>query len=1071
MSTLRRLVAVLALPVALPAVAAAAEDAQAPDALAEEAARACREGDLDAAAETLRALAEEFETRAGADHTATALVRLRLAAVERARGDAAAARALEERAASGSGDGGLPPALEGAVASLRDCRKPVRSSSAPKLEKITVDDRLKLARGLLARGLYRQALEAAETARESLGMGPSPRTELDLHHVLAAIHVALGDRDAALEAASRARGRALVVGDVDARITLARLVAAAGDLERAGKELEELEGGAAEPSDRAELAEARADLQLRLGSPRDALVLLEDALSQHRETYGAEDRSTAAVLHLQGDAHRLAGDFPAAKRKYTEALRVRTAALGPRHPETASTRNALGVLEADLGDFAAADRSFGAALEVLDEALGAEHPDTIAVRANRARARWGRAESRAAADAYEATVESLAEALGEDHPSVAEVVTNLARIEFELGNPERAEALLERALGIQQRTLGSDHPARARTRLIRARLLARRGQLEAAAAEVGAATASLTGSLGAGHPWVARARTAGARIAVARGDGKAAFREARIASGALAEYMRRTFGAISDRQRALLAEDAQDVVGALLSVPEADPRELYVALLPHRDSVLRSIAAGRAAVDPDDPAAELRRRLVRLRQRYVAAVLSQGAGSARRVQELARAIDGLEAMASSAGDAAARPDPDAVLRRACAALPADAALVRYAAYDRTTAADPGRTRPAYAALVVRGAGCEVRFVDLGPAGPIEEAAESFAGAMRFQRLDAARPRQALSEQVVAPLMDAVGDSRRWLVVPDSSLWGVPLGALPDPRSPDDYLIERVTVGYLTSTFELAESRAGGAAKPSQVLLVGDPDFGETEDGGPVVLTSTGPCEIRPFEMLPATEKELVDIREVMDVEPHVLTGAGATKTALTSELRHAPRLLHFATHAYFAGQAGCGTARSGDDGLASGSQPIAPNPLLLSGIVLAGANEPARVDGGLESGILTAYEVAGLDLRAANLVVLSACDTGTGLHSRGQEVQGLRWGFRAAGARALVSSLWRSNDAATRRMMQDFYRSLYSEELGDDALRGAEALRRAQLEQLSADKRLGIRRPLLWANFIFSGVL
>jgi hypothetical protein len=56
-------------------------------------------------------------------------------------------------------------------------------------------------------------------------------------------------------------------------------------------------------------------------------------------------------------------------------------------------------------------------------------------------------------------------------------------------------------------------------------------------------------------------------------------------------------------------------------------------------------------------------------------------------------------------------------------------------------------------------------------------------------------------------------------------------------------------------------------------------------------------------------------------------------------------------------------------------------------------------------------------------------------------------------------------------MMQGFYEALVSRDLADDALRGAEALRRAQLAQLADDRRLGVSRPLLWANFVFSGVL
>jgi CHAT domain-containing protein len=204
-------------------------------------------------------------------------------------------------------------------------------------------------------------------------------------------------------------------------------------------------------------------------------------------------------------------------------------------------------------------------------------------------------------------------------------------------------------------------------------------------------------------------------------------------------------------------------------------------------------------------------------------------------------------------------------------------------------------------------------------------------------------------------------------------------------------------------------------------------------------------------------------------EPTTLVGVDATKPRLEAALAARPWLVHFATHAYFAGLSGCGAG----DGAASwreGEAPIAPNPLLLSGIVLAGANDPGRIDQG-QPGILTAYEVAGLDLSGAGLVVLSACDTGTGLTRRGQEVQGLRWGFRAAGARALVTSLWRSNDVATRSLMRAFYQALLADDVPDDPFRGAEALRRAQLAQVDSERRFGMRRPLTWANFVFSGVL
>ncbi|MFP8872892.1 MAG: CHAT domain-containing protein [Myxococcota bacterium] len=64
------------------------------------------------------------------------------------------------------------------------------------------------------------------------------------------------------------------------------------------------------------------------------------------------------------------------------------------------------------------------------------------------------------------------------------------------------------------------------------------------------------------------------------------------------------------------------------------------------------------------------------------------------------------------------------------------------------------------------------------------------------------------------------------------------------------------------------------------------------------------------------------------------------------------------------------------------------------------------------------------------LVVLSACDTGTGLQNRGQEVQGHRWGFRAAGAKSLVTSLWLSNDVVTQKLMRSIYEVLVAKSHG-----------------------------------------
>jgi CHAT domain-containing protein len=299
------------------------------------------------------------------------------------------------------------------------------------------------------------------------------------------------------------------------------------------------------------------------------------------------------------------------------------------------------------------------------------------------------------------------------------------------------------------------------------------------------------------------------------------------------------------------------------------------------------------------------------------------------------------------------------------------------------------------------------------------------------------------------------------VIPDARLWGVPVGVLPDPEARDRYLLERVTVAYLTSLHELAGA-APGVSDFSAPLLVGAPEFGE--GNGLTLPTLEGPCQVPPFVHLQGTLLELQAIRDLLG-SATVVTGKEATKERLEQELGRAPGLVHLATHGFFAGRAGCPVGDGSADGAGALEDWVEPHPLLLSGLVFAGANRAP------DQGILTAYEVAGLDLRRARLVVLSACDTGAGVRTRGQEVQGLRWGFREAGVQALLTSLWRSNDAVTRRLMERFYRELSAPGLASDGFRAAEALRRAQLERVADDARLGLARPRWWANFVVSGVL
>jgi CHAT domain-containing protein len=129
----------------------------------------------------------------------------------------------------------------------------------------------------------------------------------------------------------------------------------------------------------------------------------------------------------------------------------------------------------------------------------------------------------------------------------------------------------------------------------------------------------------------------------------------------------------------------------------------------------------------------------------------------------------------------------------------------------------------------------------------------------------------------------------------------------------------------------------------------------------------------------------------------------------------------------------------------------------LSGLVLSLADEQGRP----QNGFLRLNEIYNLRL-PAELVVLSACQTGLGKEVRGEGLIGLTRGFIYAGARRLTASLWQVEDAATSELMGRFYRGM----LGEKRLSPASALRAAQIDM---SKQNQWRSPYYWAAFVIQG--
>ena len=213
-----------------------------------------------------------------------------------------------------------------------------------------------------------------------------------------------------------------------------------------------------------------------------------------------------------------------------------------------------------------------------------------------------------------------------------------------------------------------------------------------------------------------------------------------------------------------------------------------------------------------------------------------------------------------------------------------------------------------------------------------------------------------------------------------------------------------------------------------------------------------------FEDLPATQLEVDLISNNLkskgwDVE--VISGDDATETRVKSI--EAPKILHIATHGFFFDDLAL-VNRS--NMISKDNKPIVSNSMTRSGLIFSGAKNTMNGEElPNDNGWLNSYEASLLNLKGTELVVLSACKTGSGDVKNGKGVYGLHRAIRIAGAESLLMSMWEVDDKATQELMTYFYDYWI-----DKKLNKKEAFKQAQ--QKIRDE---YKHPYYWGAFIMLG--
>jgi WD40 repeat protein/CHAT domain-containing protein len=459
-------------------------------------------------------------------------------------------------------------------------------------------------------------------------------------------------------------------------------------------------------------------------------------------------------------------------------------------------------------------------------------------------------------------------------------------------------------------------------------------------------------------------------------------------------------------------------------------------------------------------------------------------------------------------------------------LPANGALVDFLNYWHSIPArgesGPPRLERRIVAFVIRRARPIVR-IDLGQSEPIRKNIdvwrESYGGTATAMEAAGAL-RQALWE----PITQHLEGVERVYISPDGDLGRFPMGALPGKKGDGSYLLEDVDLVLVPVPRLLLASVRYRPAKREQnrAVFVGDVAFGANPhgitpgpQGKPLVVASSGRRAARfgdlYFPALPGTATEIEDIAALhvkqFGVAGHkTIRGTDATEDAVRSAAQHCA-YLHLATHGFFEfvdkpvderrdeqNRREQWARRLLDPRPQTPEEVVGVHPGLRSGLALAGANQKDAAGRPEElvkdDGILTALDVASLDLANVELVTLSACESGLGQAAGGEGVLGLQRAFHIAGARNVVASLCKVDDQGTAALMRLFYHKLWIEKktpaiafreaqqliLNNPdtipdlaAARGAAMRTAVKLVSESAPSRSHKRSsPYLWAGFVIS---
>ncbi len=769
-----------------------------------------------------------------------------------------------------------------------------------------------------------------------------------------------------------------------------------------------------------------------------------DALAMREKSLGRNSKAGASSLNNMAVLYQETARYNESEKYFAEALEVVKNKLGEKSQEYATVLNNQAVLYSKIGRHEAAVEKLKQASAILD-ALNKSADDKAGIQSNLASV-YQRMKRFEEAEAIYLQLEKQLKTASKS-PYYAGVLNNLALLYIQMGKLDKVENYLKSSAKVYFDRFGAQNPNYAKVLNDLGNFYRTQTRYAEAESKLNDALGIRLLALGENHPDYVKSQEDLGILYWKKGDPAKAKENFKNAMDKSLDFVNRYFPPMSEAEKTkywdVLQPRFQRFFNFCIESSAADPsviNDMYNYQMATKALLLNStnkikqmiMSSGNQQLISDYLSwIEKKETLARYyslskadlnAQKIDLPALEQEANSMERSLS-ERSAEFSEGFQSSKIDfqkiAALLGDTEAALE-----------IVRIQTYDKDFTADSK-----YAVLVLTKNANAPLLVVLDNGNQLETRyAKFYKNAVTQKIAD-----QYSYDQFWAKIEPSLAGKKTIYVSSDGVYNQINLNTL--KKSTGNFLINQYDFVLVGNSKDIASLKSAKATAPKKnAFLLGFPNY-----GGDAVAA------------LPGTKVEVEGISGILKLGGYKVSLSEqneATEAKIKSMA--APSLVHIATHGYF-------LQDTGGDGIGVDAENAKNNPLLRSGLLLAGASKTIKGESmpNLESndnGVLTAYEAMNLNLNGTDLIVLSACETGLGDVRAGEGVYGLQRSFIVAGAKALVMSLWKVDDAATQALMTNFYTNLSK---GGSKLK---AFKQAQTQLMTKYKE-----PYYWGAFIMIG--